>query len=82
MNNNQDEDLKAIIRSVLHHVIVMVMVLIMVSAIGFAYMSMKNTKANIIEKPQSSTNNNGKAHPLPEFIVDKIKPDELEQLKP
>ncbi len=76
-----DEDLKIIIKYVVHHIILTLLVLIMIGAIGYFYITMKNVNKNDLEPPVS-TNSKGMAHPLPDFIIDKIKPDELEQLKP
>ncbi len=76
-----DEDLKAIIRVVAHHLFMMFMAVIIVFAIGYAYMIIKNINAKDIV-PMQSSSSKGMAHPFPDFIIDKVKLDELGQLKP
>ncbi len=78
MTKNKD-DKKIIIKLIMHHVILVLMVIIMVFAVAYAYYAMQGQEAGV--KP-AKTNSKGAAHPLPEFIIDKIKPNELGDLKP
>ena len=71
-------DKKIIIKFIIHHIIMMIMVIIMVFALAYVYYSFQKKDVEMPISKESS----GKAHPLPEFIVDKIKPDELGDLKP
>ncbi len=73
-------DKKIIIKFIIHHIIMMIMVIIMVFAVAYAYYIFK--KQNVEMPMPKSEKTNGKSHPLPDFIVDKIKPDELGDLKP
>ena len=78
VDNKSQYDKKIIIKLIVHHVLLMLMVIIIVFAVAYAYYAMQESEVKMPKSEQSK----GAAHPLPEFIVDKIKPDDLRDLKP
>lgn len=63
-----------------HYVFIGFMVVLTVFCAWFVYVSVQKPAAT--EPPVYENENKAAAKPLPDFIVDKVKPDELEQLKP
>ncbi len=76
-----EDDKKIIIKFIIHHSLMTIFAIIIIAAIGYAYYAINIKKNDVIKMPVSKQSK-GAAHPLPDFIIDKIKPDELEQLKP
>ena len=76
-----EDDKRIVIKFILHHSLMMIFAIIMIFAIGYAYYAIQERGRDNVKMPERSSSK-GMAHPLPDFIVDKIKPDELEQLKP
>jgi len=74
----------AIDRSI-HYLVIIGTVALILFSFWFAYNSSQVQKQKIeLEKQEvkSSMESKGKAKPLPDFIIDKMPSDELEQLKP
>ncbi len=70
---------------VIHYLVIVGTLALILFSFWFAYNSAQMQKQKIeFEKQEvkSFMKNKGKAKPLPDFIVDKIPSDELEQLKP
>ena len=66
--------------AILHYILLVFMIMVILCAVTYAYIALQSLDNNI--KMPVSEVSKGKSHPLPDFIVDKIKSDELEQLKP
>ncbi len=70
---------------VIHYLVIMGTFALILFSFWYAYNSSQVQKQKIeFEKQEvkSSMENKGKAKPLPDFIIDKMPSDELEQLKP
>lgn len=57
---------------------------LIIFSIWFAYVSTQKKRAHILPPSDILPSETGgeQVKPLPDFIIDKIQPDELEQLKP
>ncbi len=78
-----EDDKKVIIKFVIHHFLMMFMAVIIVFAVAYAYYSVQGKGAETTKMPvQTQAQSKGKAHPLPDFIIDKITPNDLGELKP
>ncbi len=65
----------------LHYILMSFTCLLIIFSVFFAYKIIKKPSKNTVDTPITN-NTKGPTKPLPKFIIDKVRPDELEQLKP
>tara|TARA_R110002072_G_scaffold272737_1_gene432928 strand:+ start:125 stop:364 length:240 start_codon:yes stop_codon:yes gene_type:complete len=78
--DRKNKDLAFTFERGFHYVFIVFMVVLTVFCAWFVYVSVQ--KPVTPEAPIYENENKAAAKPLPDFIVDKVKPDELETLKP
>ncbi|MGH1378400.1 MAG: hypothetical protein ACRBB3_06225 [Alphaproteobacteria bacterium] len=79
------KDIGLLMDKAIHYSVLMFTLALIVFGAFFAYNAIVNTnEKTLVDKTEINENENqkGAAKQLPDFIVDKIKPDELGQLKP
>lgn len=69
---------------IIHYAVYLLTITLIAFSIWFAYMSSQKHKVSPNPSPDVVGNEEvkGKTKALPEFIIDKVPSDELEQLKP
>ncbi len=88
MNDNQDEYKAYQRRLLLDKIIYRLVFVFTIALIGFsiwyAYENMQASKASksLASEVLPTDIGGSQKQPLPDFIIDKVQPDELEQLKP
>lgn len=81
------KNLGLLMDKIIHYSVLIFTIVLIVFCFFFAYSVIVNTKEETIKYNTEITKNEdenkkGAAKQLPDFIVDKMKPDELGQLKP
>ena len=69
---------------IIHYAVYVLTIALIVFSIWFVYMSSQKHRASPSPSPDvvGKEETKGKTKALPEFIIDKVPSDELEQLKP
>ena len=65
-----------------HRILMVLMTFLILFSMSFAFISVKRSDISTDPIPPNDVADKGIQKPLPEYIVEKIKPDELELLKP
>ena len=71
-----------VLEKTLHHAVLVIAAGLVIFGMWYGYQAMYPAAVKPAVDAASNVEEKGTAKPLPDFIVDKFKPNELEQLKP
>ncbi len=85
MTDEKQYNRQVAVDRVIHHIVMFGTIALIMFSLWFAYNSSQGQKQKIEDEKrevQSNVKSKGHVKPLPDFIVDKVPSDKLEQLKP
>ncbi len=76
-----DEDSASLVERIMHYLTIIIAVILIIAAGRAVLIAVTLPSSPVVLDEESKAEQKGKVKPLPDYMIDNIKPDELDQLK-